>query len=163
MPAPNSSIAVNAAANPSKALATYEYMNGHGDVVENEAITLTTGDGTELLGQMPMTASVPVVIASDQDPIPVTSLPAALHNGHETAVTTSAALVLAANAGRQWCLIQNTGTVNVRVGVSGVTATTGARLIPNATMVINQLNPYVGNVYAIAESGSSTVFAMEAD
>lgn len=159
----NAFINVNKATTPAAKVATYEYLDGGGNAVQSEAVTLTDSNGNELLGQQPMVESVPVVIASDQSPVPVTSVPATLELGHETAVLGVAVEVLAANPDRQWCLIQNTGTNNIRVGPAGVGLTTGLRLLPNGTMTINQLNPYQGALYAIAETGASIALAMEAD
>jgi hypothetical protein len=75
--APNASIAVNRAASPVAKVATYEYTNASGAVVQNEAVTLTDSDGNELLGQKTAAQSVPVTLASDQPPIPVTTEPPA--------------------------------------------------------------------------------------
>jgi hypothetical protein len=89
------------------------------------------------LGQKPMAGSMPVVIASDQSPVPVTfsAASAALQNGAETVVdaTVGGVQLIAANANRKGLIIQNTGTENIRVGVAGVTNTTGFRLTPGAT------------------------------
>jgi hypothetical protein len=58
-----------------KKLATYEFVDGGGDTVESEAVTLTDAAGNELLGQKPMADSVPVTLASDQTPIPIAIVP----------------------------------------------------------------------------------------
>lgn len=58
-----------------KKLATYEFVDGGGDIVESEAVTLTDAAGNELLGQQPMADSVPVAFASDQSPLPITLVP----------------------------------------------------------------------------------------
>ena len=163
MASPNSNIAVQAATNPSKKLATYEFVDGGGDVVESEAVTLTDGTGLELVGQMASIGSVPVVIASDQSPVPITSPAATFHNGAETAVSNVPVLVLPANPTRAWAILQNTGSANVRIGVAGVGPTTGLRLVPNGVVTIDQLNMYQGDLFAIREGPTdSIVFAQEA-
>lgn len=105
-----------------------------------------------------------VVVATDQTSIPVTTAAVAgtLANGAETAVAGSAVQVLAANASSKVRFIQNTGVANVRVGVTGVTATTGIRLTPGS-MVIFEM-PYCPQaaLFAIREGAtSSTVLAQE--
>ena len=129
---PNESyIAVNKAtvAGGSK-VATYEFVNTGGATVESEAVTLTTGTGDEQIGAKPSAESIPVVLATDQAPIEVkiTSQTSTLNNGVETPVTSASAVqILAANPSRLQAIIQNTGTGNIRIGVAGVTATTGRR------------------------------------
>lgn len=83
-----------------------------------------------------------------------------LENGTETAVSSSAVQILAANGDRSSVIIQNVGANNVRVGKTGVTATTGIRLEPGQTLVFDSPVP-VNAIYAIRESADSTVFATE--
>lgn len=111
------------------------------------------------LGQKLMAASTPVVIASDQGPIPITpsSTNSTLANGAETAVSAVAVQVLAANASRKTAVIQNTGTENIRVGVVGVTAVTGIRLVPDASLILEEPFVYAGAIYAIREGASDSV------
>lgn len=83
-------------------------------------------------------------------------------NGAETSVAGSAVQVLAANANRKKLIIQNTGAANVRVGVSGVTATTGVRLVRNGSLLLEMPDCPTQAIYAIREGAvSSTVFAQE--
>jgi hypothetical protein len=162
----NASIQINKTTVPGGfKVATYQYVDGGGNTVESEAVTLTDSDGNELLGQQLSIESVPVVIASDQSPVPVVGAPANLTNGHETAVPGPAAVqILAANAIRAWAIMQNTGTANIRVGVDNtVTATTGLRLLPNATITSNEFGNWTGDFWAIPEGvDGSIAFAMEA-
>ena len=64
-------VQVNVPVTSGKKLKTWESVDTGGNVVESEAVTLTNGDGSELLGQQTMAGSVPVVLASDQSPLPV--------------------------------------------------------------------------------------------
>lgn len=85
-----------------------------------------------------------------------------LANGAETAVAAAAVSILAANANRRSALIQNTGAANIRVGITGVTATTGIRLVPGG--ILELAMPYIvtNAIFAIREGAiSSTAFAME--
>lgn len=88
-----------------------------------------------------------------------------LTNGAETAVAAVAVQVLAANVNRKSAIIQNVSAspaANVRVGVAGVTATTGVRLAPGDKLILEM--PYVPTqaLFAIRETAvSGTVFAME--
>jgi len=147
-------VQVNVPTTSGKKLATYEFVNGGGDVVESEAVTLTDSSGDELLGQQPVAKSLPVV------PAETTS---ALQNGTETPVSAAAVIVLAANAARKTAIVQNTGAANIRVGVAGVTASTGLRLVPGASAIYDSPNVYQGDLYAIREGGSDSIaFAQEA-
>lgn len=84
-----------------------------------------------------------------------------LANGAETAVSSSAISVLAANASRKKLIVQNTGANAVRVGTTGVTATTGFRLVAGATIVIDMPHCPTNAIFAIRESADSTVLAQE--
>jgi len=147
-------VQVNVPTTGGKKLATYEFVNGGGDTVESEAVTLTDSAGNELLGQKPVADSIPVV------PAQTTS---ALVNGTETAVSGVAVNVLAANPLRKTAVIQNTGGANIRIGVAGVTATTGLRLVPGASAIYDSPDVYQGDIFAIREGGSDSIaFAQEA-
>lgn len=85
-----------------------------------------------------------------------------LTNGAETAVSNVAIEVLASNANRKSAIIQNTGTANIRVGVSAVTAVTGAQLEPGDSVRLSVPFVFTGAVFAIREGGSDSIaFAME--
>lgn len=156
-------IPVQKATTPSKNVATYEFTNVNSVVVESEAVTLTDSSGDELLGAKPSAESIPVVFATDSMPLEVIVEPttATLNNGAETAVTGAAAQYLAANPNRVAAIIQNTGSSNIRIGVTGVTATTGLRVIPNQTVTLEMPYCSVQALFAISEGTDSTVFAQE--
>jgi len=79
-------------------------------------------------------------------------------------VTNAAAVrVLSANHQRNWCIVQNTGAGNVRMGGPGVTPSSGIRLLPNGSLTNEQLNTFNGEIWAIAETTTaSTVAFIEA-
>lgn len=86
-----------------------------------------------------------------------------LANGAETAVSSSAVQVLAANASRKFAVIQNTGVANVRIGITGVTATTGLALVPDGSLVLEMPYCATNAIFAIREGAvDSVVFAFEA-
>jgi hypothetical protein len=87
--------------------------------------------------------------------------PGTLNNGTETAVSTLAVQVIAANANRKKLIIQNTGSANVRIGTTGLTATTGVRL--TAGVVITFTTPYcpINAIFAIRETLDSIVLVQE--
>lgn len=83
-------------------------------------------------------------------------------NGAETPVAGVAVQILAANASRQKYFIQNTGPANIRVGVSGVTATTGVRLVPNGNLLFEMPHCPTQAIFAVREGAiSSVAFAQE--
>lgn len=89
----------------------------------------------------------------------------ALSNGTETAVSSSAVQVIAANLNRRKLILQNTGLNNVRIGASGVTATTGMRLGPGLGVIFEAASDMsdcpTNAIFAIRETADSTVFAQE--
>lgn len=120
------------------------------------------GSTAPTVGQKTMANSVPVVFPSDQTIPTSQAIAGTLANGAETAVAGSAIQVVAANASRKILLIQNTGVANVRIGITGVTATTGARLEPGKGFIFEM--PYCTQqaIFAIREGAiSSIVFAQE--
>ena len=122
----------------------------------------TISDGTfgwrkatvKAAGAQPASTDTSLVVA-------VQALTGTLANGTETAVSTVAVSVLASNANRKSAIIQNTGAQTVRIGIAGVTATTGIKLVSGATIVFEP--PYIvtGQFFAIRESADSIVFATE--
>ena len=84
-----------------------------------------------------------------------------LANGAETAVSSSAVSVLAANANRKKLIVQNTGASAVRIGTTGVTATTGFRLAAGAMLIVDMPQCPTNAIFAIRESADSTVLAQE--
>lgn len=89
------------------------------------------------------------------------ALRGSLANGAETTVDGTARELIAANGARKAVLVQNTGVANMRVGITGVTATTGFRVVPNGHIIF--VAPTCTNaVFAIREGAVSTVgFAQE--
>lgn len=105
-----------------------------------------------------------VIIATDQTSIPVTQSGVAgtLANGAETAVAGSAVQIAASNASRKILIVQNTGVANVRVGITGVTITTGLRLTPGDLFIFEMPFCPQAAIFAIREGAiSSTVLAQE--
>lgn len=84
-----------------------------------------------------------------------------LNNGVETSVGTSATQIVAATAGRRKLIVQNNGAAAVRVGTTGVTATTGLRLAAGGSVVFDAPHCPTNAIYAISESGSNAVLAQE--
>lgn len=83
-------------------------------------------------------------------------------NGVETSVAGTAVQIQAANASRKKLIIQNVGNANARIGITGVTATTGTRLVPGGVMILEP--PYIETaaIYAIREGAiSTTIFTQE--
>jgi hypothetical protein len=75
--------------------------------------------------------------------------------GTNTADKTTATLLLSGRSSRDELLIGNTGAANnIYVGASGVTTSTGYKLIPGATL---KLDDYNGPVYVIADNAASSV------
>lgn len=83
-------------------------------------------------------------------------------NGAQTAVAGSAVQILAANANRKKAIIQNLGVANMIVGITGVTATTGTRVAPGATLILEMPYCETNAIFAIREGAiSTTAFAQE--
>ena len=83
-------------------------------------------------------------------------------NGVEVSVSSSAVQVLAANANRKTAIVQNTGKANVRIGITGVTSTTGVRLVPGGALVLKKPNVETNAIFAVREgSVDSIVFTQE--
>lgn len=114
-----------------------------------------TVDGTVAIsGTVAVTQSTSPWIVSDNS--------GTLANGAETAVSSSAVQIIASNANRKKLIVQNTGTANIRVGITGVTATTGARIVPNGTLLYEMPNCPTQAIFAIRESGTDSIaFAEE--
>lgn len=85
-----------------------------------------------------------------------------LANATQTSVAGSAVSIAAANGSRKAILIQNVGIANARVGVSGVTATTGLRLTPNQYIIFEMPYCPTQEIFAIREGAiSTTLLAQE--
>jgi hypothetical protein len=71
-------------------------------------------------------------------------------NGTAT-VTTSAAIVIAADGARRSALLQNTGSISIFVGTSAALTTANAiELVPGAVM----MTEYNGAIYALVTAGT---------
>lgn len=156
----------NDVGNPVPVTGTVTITDGSGPVTVDGTVTANQGtspwvvSGTVNIGTMPE-----VEIKNDSgNPIPVTTdvVTGTLSNGAETSVAGSAVQVLAANSSRRKLIVQNTGIGNVRIGVTGVAATTGFRLTPSGTAVFDMPNCPTQAIFAIREGAvSSTVLAQE--
>lgn len=78
----------------------------------------------------------------------------AIANGAAT-VTTSSALLVAANSGRRRILVQNLGSKKVYLGASGVSTSSGIMLAQSGSVELD-LGPALA-LHAVAESGSQDV------
>jgi hypothetical protein len=78
-------------------------------------------------------------------------------NGVQTAVNGTAVQIQASNANRKRLLIQNVGTTNIRIGVSGVTATTGTRLTPGSVLILQTPNVETNAIFSIAETSIASI------
>jgi hypothetical protein len=99
------------------------------------------------------------VLATD---VPIFQGLGAWANGAETAVAGTAVQIQASNTSRKRLIIQNTGVANARIGITGVTTTTGVRLVPGGEIILEF--PYVETnaIYAIREGAvSTTIFTQE--
>lgn len=86
-----------------------------------------------------------------------------LSNGTQTTVSSSAVQILASNANRKWAVIQNVGVSNIRVGITGVTATTGILVVPNGNITFQMPNIPTNAIFAIRDgSVDSIALAIEA-
>ncbi len=119
------------------------------------AVINTNPPGGQALGA----SSLPVVIASDQPAVPVTStVPANLATA-QASVGTTATPIVPVRTGRAAVTIENHGTTPVYIGASGVTATTGI-LLPG-TVGASITIPTQAAVYGIVASGTQVVGALE--
>jgi len=113
------------------------------------------GSTAPTVGQKTMANSLPVAIASDQSGVPVTFAGNGTVFSNQAAVTATAA-ALATNAAKSVCVKALVGnTLNVYLGVSGVTTSTGMELAPGDSVCLNISNSNL--VYHIASSTGSSV------
>lgn len=122
-----------------------------GDGSKAPRVVLMDDDGN-LVG----TSGLPLVVA-------VAALPVGtLANGAETAVSDTAVSILAANPSRKTAIVQNTGLGVIRVGVAGVTATTGLRLDPGDIATYETLTIVTQQLWAIRDGAfDSIAYAQE--
>lgn len=102
--------------------------------------------------------------ATNAAAISVREVPTAgtMPNGTQTAVSTSAVQILAANTSRKSAIIQNVGAAAVRIGLTGVTATTGwVSIAAGGFFVLQQPYCPTAAIFAIRETADSTVLVSE--
>lgn len=132
-------------------------LNGAGAAAVNiqDGGNSITVDGTVAIsGTVAVTQSTTPWVVSQQS--------GTITNGAETAVSSTAVQILASNVNRKKYIIQNTGTANIRVGTTGVTATTGARVVPNGTLLFEMPNCPTQAIFAIRENTTDSIaFAEE--
>lgn len=80
-----------------------------------------------------------------------------LNNGAQTTVAGVAVQVAAANSDRKKIIVQNVGAASIRLGVAGVTATTGMRLAPSQSVVFEMPWCPVQALFAIREGAVSSI------
>lgn len=139
-----------------------EIKNDSGNPIPvSGTVTITDGSG-------PVTVDGTVAVTQSTSPwvvsgtVTATNSGGTLANGAETAVGAAAVQVLAANASRKKLIVQNTGIGDVRIGVSGVTATTGVKLIRNGSLLLDMPDCPTQAIFAIRDGAvSSTVLAQE--
>lgn len=107
---------------------------------------------------------IPVCFTMDceTDSVTVCNTGAILHNGAQFAVSAAPVQIMIANPSRKKLIVQNVGTGNVRIGTSLVSPTTGTRLVPDGSMIIDMPDVPVNEIWAIREGGTDTiVFAQD--
>lgn len=125
--------------------------------------TLTARINT--LGQKTMANSTPVVIASDQSSLPVTSYPTTASANNDGTCPNGAAsfTVLASNASRTWAAIwaspANTDDVYIKLG--GTATNADGRFAPGQALNFTGMRVYTGIIDAFPNSGTQAVCAME--
>jgi hypothetical protein len=127
-------------------------------------VTTSTGSGgggssnvtiVSPIGQTTMSASVAVAIASDQSTLPVSMASSSTVLSGQQAVTGSA-VALATHAVKTFCVTANIGnTINVYVGPSGISTSTGKELPPGAGTCLNVTNSNL--VFVIASTTGASV------
>lgn len=159
------------------------------DATSTTAVTQTTSPWVEnvsqyggvatSLGQKVMTASVPVVLASNQSTIgidissvsatvPISSLAGTMNReGLAASVTTTSSVCLAADVSRQGCSVcldpEATAYVYVRFSASAAT-TSYTKLAPGGCVYCNFGNRvYFDAITCIAASGTQTVYMADID
>jgi hypothetical protein len=158
----NSTIQVNTPTTSGKLLAAFQYTDGSSNVVQSEAVTLVDSSGNEHVGSQASAASLPVVVASDQAAIPVTPSLERASAGAPVGVTvsTSAIVVLAANASAKSRLITNNGTTNIYLGrnntVTSSGATMGILLSPGGSYNDSGVDLDQGAIWAIGSAVASS-------
>lgn len=105
------------------------------------------------------TDSVSVCI---DEPLEVAYIGGTLNNGVQTSVSSVAIQIVEANVNRKKLIIQNVGNANIRVGTTGVSATTGIRLSPNGVAIFDMPDCPTNAIFAIREGlFNSTVLVQQ--
>jgi hypothetical protein len=115
---------------------------------------------------IPTSLGVQIQGSDVQIPVVTSKTPAGLYTTTaDQTVTNASGQILAANASRAQVIVQNTGTVNIRLGLGATpTATSGIRLIPNASFISTAPRGFQGAVNAISEtSANSTASVVESN
>lgn len=138
-------------------------------------VSLPTGAATETtvaainaklgsLGQKAMTGSAPVVIASDQSAISITTARTSLTAASPTAATVgiASAQAVASNVSRKGLTLINTSinTISFGIGVAAV-LNSGHTLYPGGNWVLDQYTFTTGAINAIASAASSNLSIQE--
>lgn len=114
------------------------------------------------LGQTTMTASMPVVIASNQSAVPVTFTPpvnTTTATVSSVAVSTTVATLSASNAAKTKVIVFNeSGTLYVKYGSGATSADYTYRLTANTAL---EIEGYAGLVTAIKQTGTSNAQVTE--
>ena len=126
---------------------------------------LRTATGTELIGSQTSSASIPVVIASDQGAVKIdrNTVASANNDGACISVTGSSTAVLASFASRRAAILRADPTNTQRVYLKfGATATTGDfPLDAGDSVVVGGTVAYTGAIDGIAASGTQSVCVAE--
>lgn len=108
------------------------------------------------LGQTTMSASMPVVIASDQSAIPVTSPAASTAALTQVAVTTSSQVALALNTARKGAIFFNGTNKTIYLAFAATASTTAFTYQMQQNSTVELANPtYTGVISVIGASGVS--------
>lgn len=112
-----------------------------------------TGNGASNPGTTPPT--IGTTVASD-------TTAGVMTNSADVTVddTAGGVTVLAANANRKKCIIQNVGAAACRVGTTTPTTTTGLQLAPGASLTLEGPYPVQAAIKAIRETGTNTTVSV---
>jgi hypothetical protein len=122
------------------------------------------GSVAPTVGQKAMAASVPVVIASDQSPVPVTGSFAQPSAGVVTTVVVgvASATLLAANAARLGAIIRNAANSDLYVKLAATASTASYSIrMDGRTEFFLPFPAYTGVIDAIRAAGAGDVLITE--
>lgn len=109
------------------------------DTVYSEGVTLADSSGNEVI-------LYPETLAVD--------------NGGDVFVGAAAVPVLPANPVRKAAVVQNIGLANIRIGVAGVTSSSGLRLMPGEAFEVNMPFCIPDALFAIREGATDSMVAV---